>query len=139
MKPKEFNDRIKLFLRLRRTLPILLGNKAKNFFVENFRKQGFDDNGVEKWQPRKFSGLARQKKDSGRAILVKTGNLRRSIRVKSASMNKIIIGSDLDYSAVHNYGTNKMPQRKFIGDSENLRKELTKTITKEIKKALLNQ
>ena len=139
MKPKEFNDRIKLFLRLRRTLPVLLGNKAKNFFVANFRKQGFDDKGVEKWQPRKFNGLARQKKDSGRAILVKTGNLRRSIRVKSASMSKIVISSDLDYAAVHNDGTNKMPQRKFIGDSENLRKELTKTITKEIKKALLNQ
>jgi hypothetical protein len=32
---------------------ILIGNEAKNFFVNSFRLQGFEDRTVEKWKKRK--------------------------------------------------------------------------------------
>jgi phage gpG-like protein len=145
MRAKDFINRIKAYERNKRTLPIIIGETAKNFFQDNFKKQGFDDNGVKRWQARKgqvsFNGLARvsKKSESGRAILVKTGDLRNSIRVKSASMRKIVIATDLDYSKIHNDGSNKMPQRQFIGESANLNKKIVELISTNIKNALLGK
>lgn len=145
MKAKDFVNRLKAFSSLNRTLPTIVGNHAKNFFVKSFKNQGFEYNGIKKWQARKgeigVGGLARVKKksDSSRAILVKTGNLRNSIRVESANMRRIKIVSDVDYGKYHNDGTNKLPKRQFIGESETLKRELTDIITKNVKKALLGR
>ena len=78
-----------------------VGNTAKVFFVESFRKQGFDDRGVIKWDPRK-----KEDKKTGRAILVKTGDLRRSIIRNPANRAalSIKISTDLPYAKVHNDG-----------------------------------
>lgn len=107
--------------KVRRTLEnsiVEVGNTAKNFFVENFRKQGFDDKTVEKWQKRKKVerkgrgskksaaelGTVRSVK-SGRAILVKTGDLRRSIiRIPNRSALNVKIQTDLPYAKIHNEG-----------------------------------
>lgn len=106
-------------------LPVLLGNIAVNHFVQSFRNQGFLDESVSAWAPRK-------KTDSGRATLVKTGNLRRSIRVAYATWGKISVISDTDYSHIHNYGgigkawgkaTFRMKQRRFMGFSHELNKK----------------
>jgi phage gpG-like protein len=95
------------------------GNTAKNFFVESFRKQGWDDRSVTKWEKRKKVerkgrgskktaaelGTVRSVK-AGRAILVKSGDLRRSIirhNANRAAMS-IKITSDLPYSKIHNEG-----------------------------------
>lgn len=111
--------------RLKDTLPTLLGNEAVNHFVGSFRSQGFEDESIQAWQPRKV-------KDSGRATLVKSGNLRRSIRLAYATWQKISVISDTDYSSIHNYGKMglawgknkfKMPQRKFMGMSHKLNKK----------------
>jgi phage gpG-like protein len=95
-----------------------VGNTAKNFFVENFRKQGFDDKTVEKWEARKKKerkgrgskksaaelGTVRSVK-AGRAILVKTGDLRRSIiRVPNRAALNVKIQTDLPYAKIHNEG-----------------------------------
>ena len=124
-------------IQLNKTLPILVANEAKNFFVDSFRKQGFEDTGLKKWQRRKS-----RRNDKGRSILVDTGDLRRSIRIKSASMNRILITSDLPYSAVHNYGKRagrgkgfKMLQRQFMGKSVKLNGIIEKLIKKQINKA----
>lgn len=115
---------------------ILIGNEARNFFVANFRKQGFDDKSVEKWTPRK-----KQEKRAGRNILVKSGDLRRSIRVKGYSKTKlsILLATDLKYASVHNFGERagrgkgfKMPKREFIGDSYNLNEKVKKIIVKQL-------
>jgi phage gpG-like protein len=80
---------------------ILIGNEARNHFVANFKKQGFDDKSVEKWTPRK-----KNDKRAGRNILVKSGDLRRSIQVRGYSKTKlsIIIATDLKYAKIHNFG-----------------------------------
>jgi phage gpG-like protein len=117
---------------------IVIGNEAKNHFVNSFRLQGFEDKTVEKWKPRK-----KQDKRAGRAILVKSGDLRRSIRrepVNKAAM-KVTIATDLVYARIHNEGLMgkawgkapfKMPKRQFIGGSYVLNTKVKKTITKSL-------
>jgi phage gpG-like protein len=106
-----------------------IGNAAKSFFVENFRKQGFDDKSVEKWQPRKKAD-----KRAGRAILVKTGDLRRSIIRNPANRAalSIKISTDLIYAARHNNGLKGMPKRQFMSDSYNLNERIKKIIVKRL-------
>lgn len=115
-------------------LPAILTQEAVNFFQENFRLQGFLDSTVDKWKNRK-------KLDSGRAILVKTGQLRRSIRKIHATPSRMVVGSTVKYAGVHNFGLRagrgkgfKMPKRQFIGRSKTLEKTLQKIIERALKK-----
>lgn len=138
------------------TALVLIGNEAKNHFVGNFEKQGFDDRTVEKWERRKkFEAKGRGSKKSakeygtirsvraGRAILVKRGDLRRSII--RGLINKfnlsVKVKTDLDYAKIHNDGLMgrawgkhpfKMPKRKFIGDSYNLNEKVKKILTAKL-------
>lgn len=116
----------------------VMGTDAKNHFVKSFRNQGFEDDSIQRWQPRKneiSGGIARVRRKSlgSRAILVKTGDLRRSVRVISKSYRSIVVGSDLPYAQIHNdglYGNAfgkhrfKMPKRQFIGHSNKLIRQL---------------
>ena len=108
-----------------------VGNTAKTFFVENFRKQGFDDKNVQKWKPRKVAD-----KRAGRAILVKTGDLRRSIIRNPANRAALTvkISTDLAYAARHNDGLKGMPKRQFMGDSYNLNEKVKAVIVKRLDK-----
>jgi phage gpG-like protein len=117
------------------------GITAKNFFVESFRKQGWDDKTVQKWQPRKKADAR-----GGRAILVKTGDLRRSIIRDPANRAalSVKIHSDLAYAKIHNEGLDgkaygkhrfKMPKRQFMGDSYNLNEKVKKVIVKRLDQA----
>jgi phage gpG-like protein len=116
----------------------VMGTDAKNHFVKSFRNQGFEDDSIQRWQPRKneiSGGIARVRRKSlgSRAILVKTGDLRRSVRVISKSYRSIVVGSDLPYAQIHNDGLYgkafgkhrfKMPKRQFIGHSNKLIRQL---------------
>jgi phage gpG-like protein len=87
-----------------------VGNTAKVFFVSSFRKQGWDDKSVEKWKPRKKKTYKTKSgktvDDTTRAILVKTGDLRRSIIRDPANRAalSIKIHTDLPYAKIHNDG-----------------------------------
>ena len=84
-----------------------MATEAKNFFVGSFQRQGWDDGlGLKRWQPRADESWRRKKKGrrGNRAILVKTGRLRRSIKIRSAIFQKIVIATGVDYAAAHNYG-----------------------------------
>lgn len=70
---------------------------AQNHFTMSFRNQGFTDEVITKWR-------ARKKADTGRAILVKTGALRRSIRVRPQGMFRAVIYSNLPYAQIQNDG-----------------------------------
>lgn len=119
---------------------IQIGNEAKNHFVGSFRLQGFQDKTVEKWKPRK-----KEDKRAGRAILVKSGDLRRSIRRENLNKMKlsVTIATDLPYARIHNEGGMgkawgkhpfKMPKRQFIGGSFVLNQKVKKTITSRLDK-----
>jgi phage gpG-like protein len=120
--------------KLKKTLPVLLSNQAQTFFVDSWKKKGWDDNGVKAWQNRKDTG----KKSQGRATLVKSGKLRRavgqSIRLKSFDKIQLVVA--LPYAAVHNEGYNgmrsahsralftKSTTREFIGLRKNKKGQL---------------
>jgi len=92
----------RLFERQKRTLPPILGNQAKNHFLEGFRKGGGQtDEG--RWKPRRFS-TDKARRNLRRGILVKTGKLKRSIRVTKATFRLTRIATNIKYAATHNFG-----------------------------------
>lgn len=95
------------FRKVREELPLQMATVAQNFFVGSFQRQGwYDGLTLKRWTPRKGEKWRRKKKGrrGKRAILVKTGRLRRSIKIRSARFQKIVIATDVDYAAAHNYG-----------------------------------
>jgi len=94
--------RIKTVLR---TLPPKVGQEVVNFALDNFRQQAFTGDTIERWRPRKKTTRWGQKvKRPGRSLLVLSGRLRRSIRVTSASWDRVTIGTDVPYAKAHNDG-----------------------------------
>ncbi|MFK5855389.1 MAG: phage virion morphogenesis protein [Bacteroidota bacterium] len=98
-----------------------IGQVAVNFFKARFQAQAWTDRSAKKWQKRNIGNRYQKrgvtgkkssrlrltkaaKRDNGRAILVRTGKLRNSIKVKSASANHVIIGSNISYASAHNFG-----------------------------------
>lgn len=129
-----------------------VGNTAKVFFVESFRKQGWDDKSVQKWKPRKRTTYKTKSgkvvDDTTRAILVKEGDLRRSIIRNPANRAalSIKISTNLDYAKIHNDGLMgkafgkhpfNMPKRQFMGDSYNLNEKVKAVIVKRLDKVFL--
>lgn len=135
----------RLFKAQKRSLPIVLGNLAKNFFLEAFRKGGFTDVGFKRWrQRRKRLGRGRTSPTlKEAATLVQTGRLKRSIRVRPATFKLTRIFTNVVYAAIHNFGLQglafdkapfKMPEREFIGNSRVLERKLERRIFKEVNK-----
>jgi len=115
-----------------------VGNTAKVFFVDSFRKQGWDDKAIENWKARKRKSYntksGKKVDDTTRAILVKTGDLRRSIIRNPANRAALTIkiSTDLVYAARHNNGLKNMPKRQFMGDSYNLNEKVKQVIVKRL-------
>ena len=116
------------------------------FYKESFRKGGFTDKQLDKWEPRANISYVKNKKGIvkirpvkdyvGRALLIKTGTLRRSLR-KSVSGNTITIEA-LDglapYAKYHNEGIKgRLPKRQFIAESESLNTKLASDIEASLK------
>lgn len=123
----------------------MVGNTAVNFFKKGFINEGFTNNGLHKWkevkrrQNPKIKGAAASRK----ILTGKTGDLGRSIKFKNAGKGTIIILGDSPYAAVHNEGLKAgrgkgfiMPKRQFIGESEELNKEIDNKLNLKITKIL---
>jgi phage gpG-like protein len=119
-------------------LPKKLATEAVEHFDKSFEDQGFDDNGIVKWQKRKVNTSKNGKQENAsRGILMLTGGLRRSIKSKVQG-NQIAVYSDSPYAAIHNDGLlmkngKPMPKRQFIGKSANLNTKLIKIINNTLK------
>lgn len=125
-------------------LPKIIGKRAVSIFKINFQLEGFQDNGVEKWQDVKRRTNPRTKGAAKtRKILTgKTGDLGRSIKYETG-VASVTVFSDVIYADVHNLGLRagrgkgfKMPQRQFIGDSMQINQMVEQEITKAINKIL---
>jgi phage gpG-like protein len=106
MAKSKFNtDKLKRkFEDMKRDLPTVLANQARGFFVGNFNRQSFTDQHPSPWAPRSTNKGAR---NEGRAILVKTGRLRRAVNssLKQASFDRIAFSvSGVPYAKIHNEG-----------------------------------
>lgn len=137
--------------------------EAVNFAKDNFRAQGFQDTpgAPTPWRPRS----RRAPRNRGRAILIDTGALRRSVRVIRIQGQRIYIGSSMPYAAIHNEGGRiqgtfsvrahqrrgravrahqrtvnfYMPRRRFIGPSAELNRRLRRHINLSILKIFRRQ
>lgn len=133
-----FKAKIQAFQVLKNSLPPELGTEAVNFFQSSFRDQGFKDNALNKWKEvqRRTPGTKTYKSaspaDRSRAILVKSGRLKRSIRRGFTSFAKTVIATDVPYAKVHNQGSTKMPKRQFMGSSKQLDTKLMTIIRKRV-------
>lgn len=98
----QFAKVVENYKAFKKSLAVNIGEEAINFAKDNFRRQGFKDAILMKWRRRK-SGAPR---NQGRAILVDTGQLKRSIRITRISPggNRIYIGSNVKYAQIHNEG-----------------------------------
>jgi phage gpG-like protein len=99
--PHPFKDMAARFRAYRKALPKVASGMAKKHFEDNFRKQGaYTGSGgtLEKWEPRKDN-----RRSAGRAILVKTGRLRRGLRT-APSYNHARVVNNVPYAAIHNRG-----------------------------------
>jgi phage gpG-like protein len=112
----------------------IMGNDALNHFKKSFENQGFTDDDLVKWKPRKRTRV-RGRDDTTRAILVKTGNLRRSLKRVAAGKLAIRISSNVPYAVFHNDGTTRLPKRQFVGHSKKLITHLRNKIDSKIKDA----
>ncbi len=123
----------------------IAGVEAVNHFTQNFRKQGFDDDGsVKKWQGRKRE----RARDSGRAILVGAANkkqgipLMQSLIKRRAGKLSVYVMSSVKYANVHNEGLRsgrgsgfKMPKRQFVGESRKLNRNILRILDKRIQQS----
>lgn len=133
----EFDKSLKAYQKFKQEAPKVIANESKNHFLEGFRKGGGQtDDSKSGWRPREQSA----KRNSGRAILVDTGALRRSISVLKATFKEIIIGTTgIAYADRHNEGITDrlgraMPKREFIGDSKAMNEKNKKTLIKMLAK-----
>lgn len=82
------------------SLPAVLVNEAVNWTKDNFTRQGWPGKSFERWRQRKPGS----KRNQGRAILVDTGYLKRSIRKISTGPLSATFGTDAKYARAHNDG-----------------------------------
>lgn len=81
-------------------LPDIVGNAAVNWTVDSFEKQAWRGLIIQPWKGRN----PKAKRNAGRALLILSGKLRRSIRVMQLNYGTVSFGSDLPYAEAHNKG-----------------------------------
>jgi phage gpG-like protein len=140
---------------IERNIPKFLGIAAKDaqvHFQKGFDNQGFTDENLQTWKPRKgqirsLGASVRSRLPNTKKTLTKTGALKRSIRIMNSGSRRIRIVSDLPYSAIHNDGlmgrawgrhSFKMPKRQFIGNSRILERRTMAKGVAIFQTALLN-
>lgn len=124
-------------MRARNDTMEIIAETSLNHFLEGFRKGGYmTDASKGGWQRRK-------KPDPGRALLVKSGDLRRDINVQTVTSELVVIGTKrIPYAAVHNEGLRvhrrnfTMPKREFIGPTKALELANEQIVKVEMKRPL---
>jgi phage gpG-like protein len=123
----------KLAAKMRAELPgildIMANNAVNHFKVDNFNAEGFIDESVERWKPRKS-----KRDNAGRRLLVKTGRGRESIKLLYRYGNVRKIGTLVPYMKYHNEGTNRLPRRQFIGNSRVLERRNALVVDRWLRK-----
>ena len=112
-----------------------IGEEAVEFYSKAFQSnvKGFTDKSLERWAPLKRPNHARGESN----ILVRSGNLSRSIEA-DVQEKKVIIraeafsGKGFNYAPVHNAGTDRIPQRRFVAHSQALNKLITERLQKKV-------
>lgn len=142
----------------RRGMLATAGVTAVNYFKRSFEIGGWAGASFERWPSRK-PGAPRP----GRATLVDTGRLRRSIRITARGAAFVTVGTDTPYGRAHNLGLSwakrvqiaahsrktgrgtvpvkahgrdmrmTTPQRQFLGNSPGLNKAIAREWARRFK------
>ena len=133
-----FGKKKREFEKLKKDLPLVVGNTAKRHFVKSFRDGGFRDKTLNPWQSRKTRNRSdRRSPRRKRALLVDTGHMRGSIKVLSANFRRIRVGSEgIPYAKYHNNPKKARVHRPFIGRSVALNNKIRRRVRKEVKSIL---
>lgn len=91
------------------TLPERVKIMAVDHFDKSFANQGFTDRILKPWPRRKSN----RPQDAGRATLIKSGRLRRSIQGQAQPGRVIIQSLDVPYAEIHNRG-GIMSARQYV-------------------------
>jgi len=132
-----------------RKLMVSLTNQAQNYFLDSFTKQGWDGKDWQEVQRRitdtkaykypKTKGLQRRTSPIlvGAGYKIRGGTLRRAVSAMSRTaqinglQSRMVI--ELPYAKFNNEGTDKLPQRKFVGQTSQLTEMQRNIIDKQIK------
>ena len=90
-----------------RTLPAVIGEEAVNFSLEAFDKEAWNGYTTDNWAKRKNPTKWGKADETDRALLVKTGKLKRSVRITRILNDRVRIGAggaDVPYARAHNFG-----------------------------------
>lgn len=137
----------------------IIGVEGLKHFDKSWDNEGFTDNSLQKWEPRKepkkkFKKKGGQRKDykrwkaknKGRRLLLshrtdtKGGHLRHSLKYRIVG-TKVIFSSDKAYAEVHNEGGKAgrgigftMKKRQYMGPSRKLDQNIKRKLDKELDK-----
>lgn len=125
----ELNQIKKIFAKM----PDVVGSIAVDTTMDSFSAEQFQDQGSQKWAPRKNDKDSGKARDKRRALLVDSGDLRRSIDYESRP-GEVAVGTDVKYAQRHNEGLKGMPQRQFMGESSVMDKKVEDWMDKEVEK-----
>jgi phage gpG-like protein len=136
-------------------LPLLIGNEAVNFTLDNFRLQGFMGTTFQRWLPLQKGWKNKPRNGS---ILIWKGRLRRSIRITQLGAAHVAYGTNVKYARAHNEGLRlgviqtvkgftrrdgvavtshkrkinmRIPKRQYMGDSPYLRARIKRVAVAE--------
>jgi phage gpG-like protein len=140
---KQFRSALKAYVR---TLPRVIGKAVLEESANNFRQQGAEteQGQVVPWAPRKVTKEhGRTRKDGGRdrryknprqrAILVKTGRLRRSVRIVATTATSVTVGSSEPYAEPQQDGNSRgLRPRPFITLGRSGQQKLVRKISGSI-------
>ncbi len=116
--PWKLDEVEKRLQQTKEVLPAEIANVSQSYFESSWRKQGYDG---KKWKEvkRRLDGKGGGKGAAKtRAILVKSGRLRRSFHVLSKRWDNITVANSAPYAKVHNEGFKGIeyvkPHRRFV-------------------------
>lgn len=100
---------------------------------ENFREEGRP----EKWKPLKPATIAgRRKKGKGGVMILQDDGILKGSITPRQTKDTVAIGTSVPYGKVHQFGTAKVPQRKFLLFQESDIKTIEKIFEKHADKSM---
>lgn len=127
-------------------LPVVIGKKAVDFYEEGFQNEGFTDQSLVTWQEvkRREEPVAKGAKGRRPILTGDTKDLGRSIQAEEGTA-EVKIRSDKSYASAHNEGTTNagrnnsttIPQRQFIGESQELNRQIEEEIERKLGELLI--
>jgi len=127
---------------LRDKMPVVIGEEARRFILDNFKAQSYTDKSVKPWTTRKRSTASDRRIKRKRAILVQSGDLRDNWAYHTAPY-RCTVYNDLAYAKVHNEGGRagrnraaRIPQRQMMGQSDKLNNMIQSKLDREMTKIM---